>query len=89
MVEQSKAGCSVDACAYEYHEFATSTLGAWTEYDVRKREATAIIHYGAEPLGGLVLPDAYFVYVRGRCIGWGKTLRHAQALLNPQDGPEC
>ncbi len=84
MVEQSKAGCSVDACGYEYHEFATSTLGAWTEYDVRKREATAIIHYGAEPLGGLVLPDAYFVYVRGRCIGWAPTQAEAEKLMEKE-----
>ncbi len=84
MVEQSKAGCSGGTCGYEYHEFATSTLGAWTEYDVRKREATAIIHYGAEPLGGLLLPDAYFAYRDGRCVGWGPTLAEAEKLIEKE-----
>lgn len=74
---------------YDYFDFPTFAEALPTARRICQEHKTAIVHVEEERIGGITIPEEYIAYWAGFCLGWPRTLRAAEELIEQQEAPGC
>ncbi len=69
---------------YEYHEFSGFQEAMPTQRAICREHRTAIVHVESETINGITIPEEYVAYRAGFCLGWPRTLRAAEQLIEKE-----